>query len=149
MQRLILATNNENKLIEMRRMLYPSIPNLQSVSTFSLTVPEETGLTYEDNAKIKADHCFSVSGEPSLADDSGIEIVGMYGGPGVESARLAPTQEERIAEILQGLGSDSPANLRKAKQRCVLCFKYDSNDIVYFEGVLNYSTQRVLHKLIQ
>ena len=65
---------------------------------------EETGITYLENARLKAETVAGITGHWALADDSGIEVDALGGAPGIHSARYAPTDRERIHRLLHALG---------------------------------------------
>src|SRR4030081_3159536 len=74
---------------------------------------DEVGETYAENARLKAETACSRSGLPALGDDSGVEVEALGGFPGIRSARLGPTQEQRTAELLRRLeGKPQPWNAR-------------------------------------
>jgi XTP/dITP diphosphohydrolase len=116
--RLLLATNNPGKVAELRGLLAPSGWDLVTPSDLGLDLDaEETGATYEENARLKALAGMEVSGLVTLADDSGLEIEALGGAPGVHSARfLGPdaTYPERFAEIQRRL-SGAAASGRAAR----------------------------------
>lgn len=88
---LVAATNNKKKLREIREILEPLGlgAELRSAGELDLGAPEETGLTFRDNALIKAVAAFRATGAVTLADDSGLEVDALGGAPGVHSARYA------------------------------------------------------------
>ncbi|HYM66387.1 MAG TPA: RdgB/HAM1 family non-canonical purine NTP pyrophosphatase [Patescibacteria group bacterium] len=101
-RRLVVASGNAGKLREYRDLLAGT--GLELIA-FDGEV-DETGGTYAENARLKAEGAARRSGLPSIGDDSGLEVEALAGFPGLHSARLAPTQEERTAEVhrrLQGL----------------------------------------------
>ncbi|HXU12148.1 MAG TPA: non-canonical purine NTP pyrophosphatase [Candidatus Binatia bacterium] len=86
--RLLVATFNPGKARELRRLLAAAGIEPLTLSDLGLGAPfEETGTTYEENARGKAEHYAAQSGMPALADDSGLEVEALGGGPGVLSAR--------------------------------------------------------------
>ena len=92
--RLVIATHNPGKLAEMRDLIAPYGIDVISAGDLGLTEPEETGETFGDNARIKAQAAASVSGLPAFADDSGLAVVALGGAPGILSARWAgPTKD--------------------------------------------------------
>jgi XTP/dITP diphosphohydrolase len=105
---LVLATRNDHKLREFRRLLHdtPLCPLPDGVPS-----PEETGETFADNALIKAHAAVAVTGRASIADDSGIEAEALGGAPGVRSARYAGEQATD-AENLAKLREEAPAGTR-------------------------------------
>ena len=87
-KRLLLASNNAHKIIEFRRMLGALPFELVTPAELGLTLnPEETGETFAENAWLKARAFAEASGLPVVADDSGLEVDALNGGPGVRSAR--------------------------------------------------------------
>ncbi len=123
MPRLLLATNNPGKLAEFERLLAGCGWELVTPSQLGLTLPnEEPGETYEENAKIKALNGARASGLVTLADDSGLEIDALDGGPGARSARFLgadASYEERFARIL-GEMAELPSEKRLARFCCVI-----------------------------
>jgi len=96
------------------------------------TEVEEAGETYEENARLKAEAAMARSGLPALGDDSGVEVDELGGYPGIRSARLGPTQEERTAELLQRLqGHPRPWNGRFV---CVVALANPDHPTEFFEG---------------
>ena len=86
--RVVLASNNQNKLREMKQILEPLGWEILRQSDLGLHVdPEENGSTFEENSKIKAVAVMEAAGLPAIADDSGIEVDALGGDPGVHSAR--------------------------------------------------------------
>ena len=123
MPRLLVATNNPGKLAEVRRLLNGCGWELVSPAELGLALAEEEpGDTYAENAKIKALNGARASGLVTLADDSGLEIDALGGGPGVRSARYLgedASYEERFDRILGEMAS-LPAAKRGARFRCVV-----------------------------
>jgi len=120
---LVLATTNFGKLRELEKLLgQSSALILRSALDFpSLTAPEETGTTFEDNAKLKALYYAEKTGLPCVADDSGLMVDALGGRPGVYSSRYAPTDSERIAKLLEEM-RDVPDHLRTARFVCAAAF---------------------------
>jgi len=93
---------------------------------------DEDGDTYAENARIKADAALARSGLPSLGDDSGIELEALGGFPGIRSARLGPTQQERTVELLRRLeGVPQPW---KARFVCLIALAAPGGETLFFEG---------------
>ncbi len=101
--KLLVATSNPGKLIEIREILAGVPLELISLAELDLPAPDETGETFRDNAGEKATACARKSGLWTLADDSGLCVDALGGGPGVRSARYAPTDQERRAKLLAAL----------------------------------------------
>jgi len=105
--RLLIATTNSNKVREIRQLLQRVPVDLVTLAEWpDLAAPEETGRTFEENARIKATHYAAATGELSVAEDSGLEIDALGGAPGVESARFggaATSYPEKFALIYDAL----------------------------------------------
>ena len=104
-QQLVLASHNAGKLKELQAMLGQSV-QLRSIGEFSQVEPEETGLSFVENAILKARNAARISGLPALADDSGLIVDALDGAPGLYSARYAgsPTDDAaNNAKLLQAL----------------------------------------------
>jgi len=102
---LVIASGNRHKVAEIGAML--AAVNLEVRQQPEGLEIEETGLTYGENARLKAEAVASLTGHWALADDSGLEVDALAGAPGIYSARYAPTDPERIARLLRELG-DTP-----------------------------------------
>ena len=86
--KVVLASNNPNKLREMKQILSPLGWEILRQSELGLHIePEENGVTFEENSKIKAVAVMEAAGIPAIADDSGVEVDALNGDPGVYSAR--------------------------------------------------------------
>ena len=122
--RLLVATRSRHKLRELGELL-DLPPGVQLLSPDDLGIegePDETGRTFETNARIKARYYAARSGLPTLADDSGLEVDALGGGPGVYTRRYAgpdATDADNNAKLLRELG-DLPAEQRGARYVCVL-----------------------------
>jgi XTP/dITP diphosphohydrolase len=127
-RRLVLATGNAGKLREYRELLADTGFELVA---FDSEV-DEVGQTYAENARLKAETACARSGLASLGDDSGVEVEALGGFPGIRSARLGPTQQERTAELLRRL-EDKPQPWR-ARFVCVLALAAPGHDTQFFEG---------------
>lgn len=125
MQTLVLATANEHKIKEIRKIL--NDPSIEITSAVDLNISDqlvEDGKTFEDNALQKARAVFKKTQKPTLADDSGLEVFFLNHRPGVLSARYAgehATDEENNRKLLKELGALS-FRRRTARFRCVLAF---------------------------
>jgi non-canonical purine NTP pyrophosphatase (RdgB/HAM1 family) len=89
MQKLVIATGNQGKLHELQTLLTGYAFELITQKSLNISDADETGLTFVENALIKARHAATISGLPALADDSGLCVDVMNGGPGIYSARYA------------------------------------------------------------
>jgi len=127
-RRLVIATGNAGKLREYRELLADTGFELVA---FDSEV-EEVGATYAENARLKAETACGRSGLPSLGDDSGVEVEALGGFPGIRSARLGPTQQERTAELLRRLeGKPQPWHARFV---CVVALAAPGQATQFFEG---------------
>ena len=127
-RRLVIATGNTGKLREYRELL---VDTGFELIAFDSGV-DEVGETYAENARLKAETATTRSGLPALGDDSGVEVEALEGFPGIRSARLGPTQEDRTAELLGSLeGKPRPWNARFV---CVLALAAPGQPMQLFEG---------------
>lgn len=134
MKKVVLATSNVGKLREFQQILGSS--NIEFITQHSLGVSDadETGLSFVENAILKARHACAITGLPALADDSGIEVDALKGKPGIYSARfsgLGATDQSNNAKLLQDL-TDVPAESRTARFQCVIVFMRHSEDPMPF-----------------
>lgn len=134
---LLVATGSKHKLEELRQLL--DLPNTELLSLRDAGVAneaDETGLTFEQNARIKAQYYWWESGLPTLADDSGIEVDALDGRPGVHTRRYAgpdATDEDNNAKLLGEL-DDLPPDKRTARYQCVLVLVEDGEIAEQTEG---------------
>lgn len=120
-KKLVMATNNANKLREAREILAPLGIELISQKEAGANIePEENGTTFAENALIKARAVFAETGLPTIADDSGLCVDALDGRPGVYSARYAPKGEE-CAKLLEEM-KDIPDEKRGASFQCVIAY---------------------------
>jgi XTP/dITP diphosphohydrolase len=116
--RVVIATHNSGKLAEMRDLLALYGIAAISASELDLTEPDESGMTFAENARIKAQAAASAAGLPALADDSGLAVDALDGAPGIHSARWAgPDRDfgramETIEARLRERGATMPAQRR-------------------------------------
>ena len=125
---LVLASHNPGKLKELQAMLGAQI-KVRPVSEFSQIEPEETGLSFVENAILKARHAARVSGLPALADDSGLAVDALGGAPGIYSARYADGQGDAAnnAKLLEAL-REIPDAERGAQFVCALALLRHADD---------------------
>lgn len=125
---LVLASNNKGKLAELQAMLGDSI-KVRPQSDFTDIEAEETGLTFVENALIKARHAARISGLPALADDSGLAVDALGGAPGIYSARYAGGGGDAAnnAKLLEAL-KDVPDAERGAQFICALALLRHAED---------------------
>ncbi|HET7737850.1 MAG TPA: RdgB/HAM1 family non-canonical purine NTP pyrophosphatase [Tepidiformaceae bacterium] len=138
MQRILLATNNPGKVREFDRIL--AAAGFSAVTPAHLGISldvDEPGLTYEENAILKARAFAGASGLVSLADDSGVEVDALGGAPGVRSARYGgPSLDDagRVDLMLSELAG-VPAPARTARYRAVVAVAWPGGEVHCFEGV--------------
>lgn len=132
MQRIVLASNNQGKLRELQAVLGDDSLELLSQSDFRVGEVAETGLSFVENALIKARHACTVTGLPALADDSGLEVDALDGQPGIYSARYAGVNGEGAddannSRLLREL-AEVPEAQRGARFRCVIVLLRHARD---------------------
>lgn len=136
--KIVLASHNQGKISEISKMLEPF--NIQVLSAVDLNLPdvEETGTTFEENARIKADELCKISGLPCLADDSGLCVNALNGRPGVYSARYAPNRDfdKGMDKLLKEI-KDSGSQDRSAYFASVMAFAVPGEETKVFEGRVN------------
>ncbi|MBA3525893.1 MAG: RdgB/HAM1 family non-canonical purine NTP pyrophosphatase [Sphingomonas sp.] len=140
-ERLVIATHNEGKLREISALLEPFGIACTGAAELDLPEPEETGVTFIDNAELKARTAADLSGLPALADDSGLCVEALGGMPGVFSARWAEAREgnrdfalamERVWEQVEACG---PQVSRDAHFVCALAIAWPNDgQTESFEG---------------
>ena len=137
MKKLFLATTNQGKVREYRRLLADLPLELVTPSDIGITTDvEETATTFAENARLKAVALARESGLPTLADDSGLEVDVLGGGPGTRSARYAgegATDADRSALVLEKM-RDVPWAERTARFRCVIAYAQPDGTVKYCDG---------------
>jgi XTP/dITP diphosphohydrolase len=135
--KLVLATNNQDKIREMKNLLDElNIEILTSKDFDDFPDIEETGTTLEENAILKAEGIFKATGLPSLADDSGLEVDVLNGAPGVYSSRYAgpdcsyEDNNRKLIKEMAGVEKDK----RTARFRCVIAICFGENDTKLVDG---------------
>jgi XTP/dITP diphosphohydrolase len=135
--RLLVATNNPGKVREYQDLLAGLNVELYGLTDLSITTEvDETGQTFEENARIKAAAYSRMSGLLTLADDSGLEVVALGQAPGVYSARYAgkgATDADRYRKLLAALDG-VPWEKRAARFRCVVALAWPDGRIETFQG---------------
>ncbi|SFK50507.1 XTP/dITP diphosphohydrolase [Azotobacter beijerinckii] len=128
LSQLVLASHNAGKLKELQALLGDAVA-VRSVGEFSDVEPEETGLSFVENALLKARHAARVSGLPALADDSGLAVDVLSGAPGIYSARYAGGGGDAAnnAKLLEAL-KDVPDAERGARFVCALALVRHAED---------------------
>jgi len=113
-RRIVAATHNAGKLREIRELLGPHGVAAMGAAELGLVEPDETGLTFRDNAALKAEAAARASGAPALADDSGLCVEALGDAPGVHSARWAGESKDfgaamaRVEQELRAAGAPQP-----------------------------------------
>jgi XTP/dITP diphosphohydrolase len=136
--RLVIATHNPGKLAEMRELLAPYGVAATSAAELGLPEPDETGMTFRDNARIKAQAAATATGLPAFADDSGLVVDTLDGQPGIHSARWAgPKKDFRsamqtIEDKLRERGAI--AERRNAHFVSALCVAWPDGQVEEFEA---------------
>jgi XTP/dITP diphosphohydrolase len=137
--RLVIATHNPGKLAEMRELLAPYGIEAISAGELGLAEPEETGMTFRDNARIKAEKAAKASGLPAFADDSGLAVDALGGAPGIYSARWAGP-DKNFARAMQSIEqklserSATAPEQRRAQFVSALCVAWPDGHVEDFEG---------------
>jgi XTP/dITP diphosphohydrolase len=130
MQRIVLASSNRGKLAEFGKLLADSHFEVVPQAELGVEDAEETGLTFVENALLKARHASRVTGLPALADDSGLCVAHLRGAPGLYSARYSgghgdsPANNARLLQDMHGV----PAQQRDAFFICVLALLWHADD---------------------
>lgn len=130
MKKIVLATGNKGKVAELQELLAPFSWQLIAQTECGVSDADETGLSFIENALIKARHAAQQTGLPALADDSGLAVTALGGAPGIYSARYAgvgASDSANIAKLLTQL-AEVPANQRQASFHCVLAFMRHADD---------------------
>ncbi len=136
MRPLLIATKNQHKVQEYRELLGDVPFQLKSLDDVGISEDvDETGTTFEANARLKADHYAQLSGLLTLADDSGIQIDALNGEPGVHSRRWAGdvSDHERNLALLQRV-RDVQDSGRGAHFRCAIAIAEPGRETVVVEG---------------
>ena len=133
--KIVIASHNQGKISEIREMLAPFEIEVCSAEELNLPDVEETGTTFEENARLKAETLAKASGLPCLADDSGLCVNALSGRPGVYSARYVPDRDfnkgmDRLLTEIANSGSDD----RGAHFSCVLALAYPEGACRVFGG---------------
>lgn len=127
---VVLATGNAGKVREMQALLEQAGISVRAQSDFAVTEAEETGLTFVENAILKARNASRQTGLPAIADDSGLEVDALGGEPGIYSARFAgagASDADNIRKLLNSL-EGLPQSERSARFRCVLVYLRHAGD---------------------
>lgn len=136
--KLLLATQNKNKVIELKRLLkdYPQF-EVYSLSDMNIQDDiEETGLTFEENARLKALHIYRLTGIACIADDSGLEIEALNNEPGVYSARYLGENTAYTIKNQVILDRLETCVNRYARFVSVVCLVLNEAEVYTFEGIM-------------
>jgi XTP/dITP diphosphohydrolase len=130
MKEIILASSNQGKVREINQLLAGLDLHVQPQTDFGVPDIEETGLTFVENAILKARNAAQHTGLPAIADDSGIEVDALNGAPGIYSARYAgigASDQANLEKLLTELG-DLPDEKRTARFQCLMVYMRHAND---------------------
>jgi XTP/dITP diphosphohydrolase len=130
MTQWVIASSNAGKLKEFNSLLTPLSIDLVTQQSLDITAADETGLTFLENALIKARHASKASGLPALADDSGLCVNALDGAPGIYTARYAgvgASNTDNINKLLLAM-KDIPKDKRQAHFYCVLVLMQHEKD---------------------
>ncbi|MGD8547283.1 MAG: XTP/dITP diphosphatase [Thiohalophilus sp.] len=130
MKQIVLASNNAGKVREIDQMLAEFGMHVHPQSEFGVIEVEETGLSFVENAILKARNAAEQSGLPAIADDSGLEVDALNGAPGIYSARYAgagASDEQNLQKLLQDL-NNIPEAERTARFQCLMVYMRHASD---------------------
>jgi XTP/dITP diphosphohydrolase len=135
--RIVVATGNPGKLAEIRAILDEFRVDVVAQGELGIGDVEETGLTFVENALLKARNAAAATDGPAVADDSGLEVDALGGAPGIRSARYAGEPSDDEANIDRLLAALAHADDRSAAFRCVMVYLRHAEDPapVIAEGV--------------
>ncbi len=129
-EKIVLASNNAGKVREINQLLASEQIEVVPQKAFNIPDAVEDGLSFVENAIKKARHAASLSGQPAIADDSGIEVDALSGAPGIYSARFAgadASDEENLQKLLERL-ADVPEAERSARFQCLMVYMRHAED---------------------
>ena len=138
--KLVIATHNEGKLREIRELLAPHGIECVGAAELDLPEPEETGVSFVDNAELKARASADLSGLPALADDSGLSVDALHGKPGIHSARWAEDEAgtrdfgRAMSRVWSDVEAAGPDAGHDAHFVCALSLAWPDGEIESFEG---------------
>lgn len=139
--KLVIATHNPGKLVEMRELLAPYGIEAVSAGELDLDEPEETGETFQANARIKAVAAAKAAKLPAFADDSGLAVDALEGAPGIYSARWAGPSKDftaamtQVERLLQERGAATP-DKRTAHFVSALCVAWPDDHVEEVEAIV-------------
>lgn len=129
-QNVVLATGNPGKVRELADLLADFGMNIVAQTELGVDSAEETGLTFIENALLKARHAAHITGLPAVADDSGLAVDALGGAPGIYSARYAgvdASDQANLDKLLDAI-KDVPDEQRRASFHCVLVYLRHADD---------------------
>jgi XTP/dITP diphosphohydrolase len=135
---LLIASNNRGKIKEFIDLIAPYNIEILSAADFNIEEPEETGLTFLENAILKAEYYGKLTNLPALSDDSGISIKALDNYPGIYSARIAgPNKDYNLAfaDIEKKLGVKGLTS-SQAHFTCSIALRYPNGEMHNFEGIV-------------
>jgi len=130
MKDIVLASSNQGKVSEINQLLAGLELQVRPQSEYGVIDAEETGLTFVENAILKARNAALHTGMPAIADDSGLEVDALAGAPGIYSARFAgegASDQENLEKLLIELEA-VPAEQRTARFQCLMVFMRHASD---------------------
>ncbi len=130
MTKIVLASNNPGKVREINQVLSTLALQVVPQAAFGTTEAEETGLSFVENAILKARHACRHTGLPAIADDSGLEVDALGGAPGIYSARYAgvgASDQDNLDKLLAAL-RDVPESARSARFQCLMVYMRHAED---------------------
>ncbi|WP_338636147.1 RdgB/HAM1 family non-canonical purine NTP pyrophosphatase [Erwinia persicina] len=130
MQKVVLATGNPGKVRELADLLAAFGLDIVAQTELGVESAEETGLTFIENAILKARHAAAITGLPAIADDSGLAVDALGGAPGIYSARYAgpdASDQQNLEKLLTTLAA-TPDGERQAQFHCVLVYLRHAED---------------------
>lgn len=130
MQKVVLATGNPGKVRELAHLLADFGLEVVAQTELGVDDADETGLTFIENAILKARHAAQITGLPAVADDSGLAVDFLGGAPGIYSARYSgegATDQRNLDKLLEAL-KDVPDGQRQAQFHCVLVYMRHADD---------------------
>jgi XTP/dITP diphosphohydrolase len=137
MHELLIATHNPGKLREFAAIFAGLDLTLRTLDDLGITADvEETGATFEENARLKAEGYLALSGLPTLADDSGLEVAALSGAPGVYSARYGGVKGAAQLQYLLDQMQDLPWHQRVARFVCVIALARPGQPTAFAQGTL-------------
>jgi len=140
--KLVIATHNAGKLAEMRELLAPFGVAAVSAGELGLPEPEETGTTFQANARIKAEAAAKATNMPAFSDDSGLAVDALDGQPGIHSARWAGPDKDfrfamnKIQSLLMERGAKA-AERRRGHFVSALCVAWPDGHVEEFEATVD------------